>query len=161
MMKVLGVAAWLLAWSTSVGPDPTWVGTSSEPGAVTEGEVWFPSPVTLVVPETLPLEEGSQDRFALLVWSLEGGEERACAYVSDAERYGLAACDGAVAAGSSVRVDYVAVWSDVAYANKAPGGRIFIDFTGGGIVLRCDGVTHYLGDVEPSSIDLGAYCSAG
>jgi hypothetical protein len=165
MIEALGVAAWLLAWSTSVGVEPEIAGVSSASGDVTEGEAWFPEAVSLTVPATLPLEAGAApDRFALLVWSRDGGPERACTYLSNSERYELVSCDGdgsggpEVQAGQAVSVDYIAVWSDVELAGRASGGRIFIDFTGGGVILRCDGVTHYLGDVQPSSVDVGAYC---
>jgi len=163
MIQALGVAAWLLAWSTSADIEPEFVGVSSESGAVTEGEVWFQQPVSLTIPATLPLEDGTEaDRFALLVWSRNGGEERACAYLSNQEHYELVSCDsdgGEVDAGDAVAVDYVAVWSDVEEAVRPGGGRIFIDFAGGGVILRCDGATHYLGAVELSSIDVGDYCT--
>ncbi len=136
VIQALGVAAWLLVWSASVDAEPEFGGVSSESGAVCEGEVWFPQPVSLTMPATLPLEEGTEaDRLALLVWSRGGGEERACAYLSSQERYELVSCDSdgvEVDAGDAVAADYVAVWSDVEQAVRPGGGRIVIDFTGGG-----------------------------
>lgn len=165
MTQTLGVAAWLFSFATSTGVDPSFVGVSSESGAITEGEAFFSETVALTIPATLPLEDGVTDeRFALLVWSIDGGQERACAYLSNGQSYALADCDdGAsgqqIQAGSTLPVDYVAVWSDVETAQAGAGGRIYIDFTGGGVVLRCDGNTHYLGNVDPSAVDPYAYCS--
>lgn len=165
MTQTLGVAAWLFSFATSTGVDPSFVGASSESGAITEGEAFFSETVALTIPATLPLEEGVTDeRFALLVWSNNGGAEKACAYLSDGEAYQLADCDDGdngqpLQAGSVVPADYVAVWSDVEAAQSGQGGRVWIDFTGGGVVLRCDGNTHYLGTVDPSSVDPWAYCS--
>ena len=70
--QVLGVAGWLLLWASSVGAEPQFAGASAEEEGITEGEVAFDVPVPLVVPQTLPLEGESADRFALLQFALAG-----------------------------------------------------------------------------------------
>lgn len=158
--QVLGVAAWLLAWASSVGVEPHFAGASAATEGITEGEVSFDVPVALVVPSTLPLEGDAADRFALLEYAL-AGEHNACTYLSDGTKYQRVHCSSALPEGDTVSVDYVAVWSDVQDAQRASGGRIFIDFTGGGVVLRCDGAVYYLSDVRVDEVDFAAYCSAG
>ena len=154
-MSGIGVAAWLWAWVATVDVEPTSASASTADESYTEGEVWFPSAVSLVIPATLPMEEAVSERYALLVWSL-GGQEAACAYAADGDVYRRQSCD--VPVQGPVQVDYVGVWSDVESVVRRPGGRIFIDFSGAGVVVRCDGQTHYLGNVSADDVDFQAIC---
>jgi hypothetical protein len=158
-MSSLGVSAWLLAWTGSSDVAPSWAGASAAAADVTEAEAAFVAPFDLVVPDELPVEDASPDRFAMLEWAL-GYEHHACAYESNGTVYERVTCDVALPADRRVLQDYVAVWSDVEDHGQRPGGRIFIDFTGGGILLRCAGVTHFLGDVNIDQVDVSLHCAA-
>ena len=153
----IGVAAWWWAWVVSTGEAPLSGGASGGGGGATEGEVRFAEPQPFTPPQVMPAEADGAARFALVLWSSEGGPAHACAYTQVGEQHQRLGCD--VDPATAAQADWVAVTSEVAGAAQPGPGRVFIDFSGSGVFVVCDGRAAWLGAVPVESVDFGAICT--